>query len=324
MGVLAVMKLHSFEKGSSLVTDPEQSAYIRELRRSITAEASLAAGLHPGSWQDRLFSLFFWLPAQRFASMGAKFDEEVEKSGLITAVDSLVSQYINEVRVHGKENIPPDGPLVIASNHPGAFDGLAIITKVRRNDLKLIISDVPFTRTLNATSSYLIFSTGQNLQERMTAVRQSMRHLRNNGSLLVFPTGLVDPDPAFMSRAEDSLRDWSASLVYFLEKVPGLSILPTIVSGVLAPKYLNNPLARTQTTTRKRQKVAEYLEIAQMMVLQRKLDLTPCISFGKPLSSDDITSIHQQHEKAAIIHEHALKLLAQHRTIFYSDNAINK
>lgn len=281
------------------------------LRKSITAEASKAAGFHPGSWQDRLFTALFWIPAQRFGRLGAEFDQHIAQDGLTSAMRWLLPKFASTVTAAGTENIPQDGPVLVVSNHPGAFDGVVITAQFQRDDIKVIISDVPFTRGMIAASEHLIYSTGDNTQERMNAVRQSVRHLRNNGMLMVFPTGLVDPDPAFMPGAEEALNDWSPSLEFFLRQVPKTRLLPVIISGVIEPKYLNNFIARRQKTLRQQQKLAEYFEIAKIMVIQKDLGLTPRVSFGPPLSLAELNELPGETimEK---INQQARQLLALH------------
>jgi hypothetical protein len=254
-----------------------------ELRRSITREACKAIGFKPKSWQEQLFSAIFRLPAGRFANLAAEFDNRIAQEGVSNAMRWLLPRFARQVTVQGAENIPATGPLMLVSNHPGAFDGVVILAQMPRDDIKIIVSDVPFTRGMQAASRHMIYSTGEDMHERMNALRQSVRHLRNDGALMLFPTGLVDPDPSFMPGAAQALEGWSDSLEFFLRQAPETQLLPVIVSGVIAPKYLNNPLARRQKTVRSRQKAAEYMEVAQLMVLHTELGLTPRVSFGKPL-----------------------------------------
>lgn len=289
-----------------------QATQVSELRQSITLEAAKAIGFKPGSWQQKLFNGFFWLPAQRFARLGAEFDQRIDKDGATAALRWLLPRFASQVTVRGAANIPADGPLLVVSNHPGAFDGVVIGAQLQRDDFKIIISDVPFTRGMKAATRHMIFSTGNNMQERMSAVRQSLRHLQSGGTVMLFPTGLVDPDPSFMPGAADALSGWSQSLEFFIRKAPETRLLPTIVSGVIAPKYLNNFFARRQKTVRSRQKVAEYFEIVQIMVIQRDLGLTPRVSFGQPLLlSDDAKSGPSANLMDRIL-ENTHELLADH------------
>jgi hypothetical protein len=299
----------------------DQPTQVNELRRSITLEASKAIGFRPGGWQQKIFSALFWLPAQRFARLGAEFDAHVEKEGVTAGLRWLLPRFASRVEARGVENIPQQGPLLVVSNHPGAFDGVVILSQLQRDDIKVIVSDVPFTRGLKAASQYMIYSTGENMQERMNAVRQSIRCLQSGGTLMLFPTGLVDPDPAFMPGAELALNGWSQSLEFFIRKVPETRILPAIVSGVIAPKYMNNFFARRQKTVRSRQKVAEYFEIVQLMVIQRDLGLASRVSFGQPLTPADFGNTRDSAKMMDRIIESTRELLVDHVTeAGYSNN----
>ncbi len=291
----------------------EQATQPAILRRSITREASLAIGFRPGSWQEKVFSLFFWLPAQRFARLAAALDARIGEQGLSSALRWILPRFASQVTSSGIEVIPRAGPLLLVSNHPGAFDGVVILAQMPRDDVKLIASDVPFTRGLTAASQHLIYSTGEDMHARMNAVRQSIRQLNNGGVVMLFPTGLVDPDPSFMPGAAQALNDWSPSLAYLLQKAPETRLLPVIISGVIAPRFMENPFARRQPTTRQRQKVAEYFEIVQLFILQRELGLFPRVSFGQPLSFME----ENQLEKPALVMERIItsanELLQKHR-----------
>ena len=266
----------------------QRSAQVDLLRCTITDEIAKVMGLRLDSWQRKLLGVISRLPAGRFANLAAEFEQQVAQYGITRAAQWMLPRIANSLAVKGVEDIPADGPLLVASNHPGAFDGIAIIASLGRDDLKLIISDVPFTRGLPRLEDHLIYSSGDNPPERMAALRASIRHLDAGGALLVFPTGLVDPDPAFMSGAEAALEGWSPSLELMLKKAPETRLLITIASGVLAPKFLNNPLVRRKKTVRARQKLAEYLEIVQLMVLQKDLGLSARISFARPLTVSDL------------------------------------
>ncbi len=289
---------------------PEQPAQVDLLRRTISDEIAKVIGLRLDSWQRKLLGALFYVPAQRFARMAAEFDHQVAHHGITRAAQWMLPRIATSLAVEGSGRIPAKGPLLVASNHPGAFDGLAIIANLWRDDLKLIVSDVPFTRGLPNLEEHLIFSSGDNPPERMAALRASIRHLEAGGTLLVFPTGLVDPDPAFMPDAESALEGWSPSLELMLKKAPQTRLLITIASGVLSPKYLDNPIVRRKKTVRARQKLAEYLEIIQLMALHRDLGLTPRISFARP-----VTAVDLRQETASImpaILEHARQALAEH------------
>ncbi len=133
---------------------------------------------------------------------------------------------------------------------------------------------------------HFIFST-ENAQIRMLALRSALRHLQNGGAVLLFATGLVDPDPSFLPGAEQALLRWSGSLDVFLHKVPETQVLVSIVSGVLAPQCMRHPLVWLKKMEDwQHQRVAEYVQIMQQLAFGRKFGLVPRVTFGKPIPEE--------------------------------------
>lgn len=284
-------------------------ASVPELRRTISTEMLVAAGLPRAGLLPRLLRPLVWLPAQRFSRLMADVDYRVAQSGLTGAVRWLLPRFVEGVRASGQEHIPATGPLVIASNHPGGTDVLAIISALGRDDLKVYVSDVPFLRSLHASSRHLIFTPAEP-QRRMAAVREGVRHLVGGGALLILATGLVEPDPAVMPGAEEALNRWSASLPLFLRRVPEASILVAIVSGVVAPAALRHPLTRLQADPRLKQMLAEFVQVSQQMLGWRRYRLTPQVRFSSPLTASDLGGGNDARLALAAITAQAHSLLA--------------
>jgi len=78
----------------------------------------------------------------------------------------------------------------------------------------------------------------------MVAIRAGIRHLRDGGALLIYPSGIVDPDPDLAPGLAESIDTWSGSLDVFLRRAPQTCVVPTIVSNVLSRRYFDNPLVR--------------------------------------------------------------------------------
>ena len=77
------------------------------------------------------------------------------------------------------------------------------------------------------------------------AIRNGLRHLRGGGSLLLYPRGEIEPDPAlYLDSALESLHEWSRSLTIFARHVPNLAVVPVAVGGVISRRALRHPLVR--------------------------------------------------------------------------------
>jgi hypothetical protein len=261
-----------------------QFSTVAQLSRAISTEILVAAGLPRTSRLQALLRPLVWLPAHRFARLAAEFDRRVALSGWTAAVRWALALCVDGIETHGTEQIPASGPLVIASNHPGSYDGLAIAATLVRDDFKVIVSDVPFLRGMVATAPHLIYMT-HDAHVRMGIVRESVRHLRAGGALLVYATGVVDPDPALLPGARESLQSWSPSLALFLRQVPEAVLLPTIVSGVLAPSCYRHPLTRLRKDQRSKQFLAEFIQVGQQVLFDRRFPLTPKVRFAAPLTA---------------------------------------
>ncbi len=226
---------------------------------------------------ERLFSP----AAHRFAEVAARFDQDVSAYGFREASRRLLPRFTCEVRAQGVEHIPTAGPLLIVSNHPGTVDGLVIASHLPRPDLKIIVSGVPFIRSLKASANHLIYSSLDTF-ERMKVVRATIRHLQNDGAVLIFPSGGIDPDPALMSGALDEIDSWSPSLDVILRRVPSTRVLITVISGVLHAQWVHSPLTWVRTGRRNQQRVAEFLQVIQQMLFPNSLLVSPSVCFSEP------------------------------------------
>lgn len=284
---------------------------ISVLNRHITDEIFDAFGCPAQSWLRRYLWPVFWPPAQLFAHLAADVEKNVAQFGLAEAARRLLPRFVKGVQVRGIENIPAEGPLLVASNHPGAYDSIVLLANLPRPDLKVVVSDVPFLRRLPALDSRFIY-TVSGLHGRMLAMRQLIRHLQDGGAALIFATGLVDPDPAVLPGADEKLADWSSSLELALRRVPGARLLPAIVSGVLSPVSLRSPLLRLQKEAWRQRKLAEFLQVIQQLLLRRDYGLIPHLSFGQPLTAQELASRSPSGEIMPQIIAQARQLLKRH------------
>lgn len=262
----------------------EARANVRELTRQISHEFWKMLGLDPKTKLKPLLRPILELPSRRFSQVAATFDQLVADAGFSEALHWVTPQFITNLHVAGQERLPDDGPLLVASNHPGGADALAIASSLPRPDLKIVVSAIPFITALPNAAKHLIYTTLDPF-ERMRAVRESIRHLKAGGALLIFPSGMVDPDPAHLPGALAALSGWSASIGVIVKAVPQTKIVTTIVSGVLAPSSLRNPLIRIRSNARDRQKLAEALQVIQQMLFPRRLAVATHVDFGAPFSS---------------------------------------
>lgn len=245
--------------------------------------------------------LLRWLcrrPARQLAQQVLFFDAVVAREGLHAGGTWAMRQFVRRSAQHGQERLPANGPLLIVANHPGLYDTIALFAAITRPDLRILAAERPFLQALLATSRHLI-DIGDAPAARMHAVRAATRHLRAGGALLTFPAGRIEPDPAVLPGAVAALDAWSESLALFIRMVPGLTVLPAVVSGVLSPAALRHPLAAAHHDPDKRHLVAATLQV----VFPSLQCGTVQVSFGQPLVCNPNTSINPTERAATVIAE---------------------
>ena len=260
---------------------------VASYRERIVDEIVRALGLAPSGTARRLIGPLFRLPAGRFAGVIARAEERALSEGLPGAARSILSDFGFAPAVRGAERIPGDGPLIIASNHPGAYDSLAIMASVPRTDLMVVISDVGFTRALAACGKYFIYAP-LSTAGRTQALRGAIRHLEGGGSLLIYPHTEVEPDPEARPGAREALEDWSPSLEIMMRRVAGARLQMAIASGVLLPRFLDSPIVKVRRDAAKRQKLAEFLQVSWQMVFPRSVRPRLNLSFAAPVERRDL------------------------------------
>jgi hypothetical protein len=249
---------------------------------AILDEIQGVMGLARDSWTARLAGALFGRSARRMANLLVQLDHDIASAGLSAGAGNLLARLIQDYQVDPPEAIPREGPLLVASNHPGAYDLLILVASLGRDDLKIISSDIGILRHLPSVAPHFI-PISEDPRRRMAAFRSGLRHLLDGQALLLFPRGDVEIDPALSPEAFQGIASWSASLELFLRKAPETRVVVAIVGGVLSSRWFNSPLVRLWKKTEQRQKVAEIIQVAEQLVLSRKPPLTPRVSFSPPL-----------------------------------------
>lgn len=237
---------------------------------------------HGRSIPERIFRT----PARRLSLQILDYDRIVGESGLEIGGAWALKRMCRRVEVTGQESVPPEGPVLIVSNHPGLADAVALFSVVSRRDLRVVAAERPFLGALPNTSRYLL-TVAKGSPGNFGLVRAATRHLRLGGAVLTFPGGRIEPDPAVLPGAVEALESWSASVNLFARLTPGLVTVPVIVGGVLSPTALRNPL----TYLRRQRSDREWLAATLQMLTPKLRDVSVKVMFGDPIQASPDNSV---------------------------------
>lgn len=226
------------------------------------------------------------LTARPLARKVAVYDEVVGESGLKAGGEWAMERVARDIEVRGVYGVPTEGPLLIASNHPGISDTLALFAAIPRDDLRVVAAKRPFLEALPNTSRRLL-AVGETSAGRFGLIREATRHMKNRRAILTFPGGEIEPDPAVLPGASEALESWSESLDLFARLVPNLAVVPVVVSGVLSAGALGNPL----TFARRREEDRRWLAATLQMLAPRLHQTTVKVEFGKVVRTGEKSEV---------------------------------
>ena len=107
---------------------------------------------------------------------------------------------------YGLEQVPLSGPLIVASNHVGGVDTLAVASCIPRKDLKIMVSDIGFLHAMSIAEDFFIFVPVDASWPESLHSTKPLNICKPAAPFLVFAHGEVEPDPELMPGASDSIR----------------------------------------------------------------------------------------------------------------------
>ncbi|MBM3186407.1 MAG: 1-acyl-sn-glycerol-3-phosphate acyltransferase [Bacteroidetes bacterium] len=144
-----------------------------------------------------------------------------------------VLNYLNiRVNIHGIDQIPKDGPVILAMNHPlGGMDAIGLIVALRhqRNDLKFIVNDL----LMNLKNLRGLFIGVNKHGKNDLSVRDQIKNaFSSENAICIFPAGLV-------SRKIDGVvqdLEWKKTFVVYSREL-NRTIVPIHIEGELSPFF---------------------------------------------------------------------------------------
>jgi hypothetical protein len=259
------------------------------LTENLVCEIAKALALPPTPRVTKIIAALMGRAIRGFTELASQLDCVVEREGIPGGARWLLPRFVKGHSACGVENIPPTGPLVIASNHPAYVDSVVISAHIPRRDYKVIIGEIPFFKRLPNIRKNAVFAPEPtDPMGRMQVIREVIRHLKNDGAILIFPRGSIEADPAWMPQPEAEFHHWSRSLEIFLKHVPQTQVLVTIISGVISKRAMRHPITWFRKARPDRQRLAFMYQFIRQMIAGREIfGLTPRITFGELVSADN-------------------------------------
>ncbi len=184
------------------------------------------------------------VPSSRLGDILGRFDERTGAIGLPRAAREVLDRLGARLDLRDGPRCPRAGGVLVVSNHPGAYDALALMASLDRDDVMFIASDRAFLRAMPNVAKHLIFVPDG--ESRLASVRAMLRLLRQGRAVVQFGAGTIEPDARFVSDGASLLHaTWGEGTGWLARHTPrDASIVPCFVSGVHSPRAKRLRLVR--------------------------------------------------------------------------------
>ncbi len=267
----------------------------------------------PGSLKYGLARSLFKKPLFHLSTFLMELDAHLARTNVASMVQLAVERLSSGLSIHGDPKIPSKGPVLVVANHPGWIDSLVALAGITRPDVIFLVGSHPTLEYLPHFKEHLIFVDQQGIPNRTAAIRQVVEHLRAGKVVVIFPKGLLEPDPALIQGARQSILDWNDSVGIFLNKVPQTVLQPMLISQMVHPQAWNYWAFKLCNEKRRRQQLAIALQF--VMSLRKRTGanwkIQPKIDFGETLIAYDLSPTLNPREISRNLKEHMLSLLAK-------------
>jgi 1-acyl-sn-glycerol-3-phosphate acyltransferase len=218
--------------------------------------------------------------ANHVAGRFVAYDRAIGETGVCHGSAWVVDDATGGLAVDGRERIPARGPLLVVANHPGISDAVALLASLGREDAWIVTANYPFLRAMRLASRRFLF-VSEDRGDRLSAFRRIESRLRAGETVIVFPAGCLELDPALSRDAAlASLATWSRSIELLARLVPDTVVVPAAVRGVVSRSAFDHPLAKRRSVLRQRQRMATLLQFALPAYRANRVN----VSFGAPIA----------------------------------------
>lgn len=205
------------------------------------------------------------------------------------------------VELRGLENVPKEGGVVLAANHPlGGLDGIAFMYAVGkvRSDMQFLVNDI----LLNIKNFEPLFipvnKHGNNPRFAMKMIDEAYA---SESAVMVFPAGLVS------RKMDGEIKDleWTKS---FINKAVRYEkdVIPVHIGGRNSNAFYN--LARWRRRLGIKVNLEMFLLVSEMY---KQKDKNIVITFGKPIPVETFDKSKSQGEWANFVREKMYNLASE-------------
>jgi hypothetical protein len=139
----------------------------------------------------------------------------IEQNGTAAGARWFLPNFVVDHSAQGTENIPDEGPLLIAANHPAAYDGVVISAYVYRPDYKIIIGQDPPYEYLPALGEHPFSPPPETV--RAHADRRKSINISGRRRVVDLSLRAIDPIPRCADLIKNSTGGAASN---FLRNVP--------------------------------------------------------------------------------------------------------
>lgn len=163
----------------------------------------------------------------------ARFDARIGEAGIARAARETLAGFGAQIAVSGE--LARDGAALVVTNHPGAYDTLALMAGLGRRDVAFVAADRPLLRALPHLGAHLIFIDEHSPMACVSGVRRALDWLARGHVLVQYGAGSIEPDARFDECEDDqALGAWGPGTGVLAAHAP--SVVPVFVSGVHSPR----------------------------------------------------------------------------------------
>ena len=260
----------------------------REIAQIVARESAATLIGRPAGFRVEVARRLIGPVANHVAGRFVTYDRALGEAGLRHGSAWIVDDATGGLAVEGLERVPGRGPLLIVANHPGLSDAVALLAALGREDAWIVAANYPFLRALRLASRRFLF-VSDDRADRLSVLRRIVSTLRRGETVVIFPAGGLEVDPA-LSRvaALASLATWSRSVELLARLARDTLVVPAAVRGVVSRSAFDHPLARRHGVLKERQRVATLLQLALPAYQANRVRIT----FGVPITRGGTLDVH--------------------------------